>query len=168
MPSCRTSVVEKRRRSSVGACSQYVMETPVAGRVALRFASGHGIVSDVVRDVAEFLARDGLRTSAIDDATIALAEALNNIEEHAYAGRRGLPVLIDVELDAARASFRIEDRGHPMPRESLPNDDMPATDPSSHEKWPEGGFGWALMHRLTSDLSYRRAGEWNQLRFTVS
>jgi anti-sigma regulatory factor (Ser/Thr protein kinase) len=32
----------------------------------------------------------------VEDATIALAEALNNIEEHAYGGRPDLPVLLRI------------------------------------------------------------------------
>jgi hypothetical protein len=33
----------------------------------------------------------------VEDATIALAEALNNIEEHAYSGRPDLPVLVEID-----------------------------------------------------------------------
>jgi hypothetical protein len=39
----------------------------------------------------------------VEDATIALAEALNNIEEHAYEGRPEQPVL--VEIDGADPRF---------------------------------------------------------------
>jgi serine/threonine-protein kinase RsbW len=144
------------------------METSAGGQITVRFSSGHGVVSAVVRDVAAFLARDGLPRTMIDDATIALAEALNNIEEHAYGGRHDLPVLVDIRRAEALVRFRVEDRGTPLPHGSLPGDSMPAPDPAAHEKWPEGGFGWGLLHRVTSDLSYHRRGAWNRLCFTIS
>lgn len=168
MPSCRPSAAEMGHRHPLRAISRYVMQTPGAGHAAVSFTSGHGIVSDVVRDVATMLVRDGLSPTAVDDATIALAEALNNIEEHAYDGERGLPVLIDIRLNAGSARFRIEDRGRPLPRESLPKDRMPTTDPAALEQWPEGGFGWAILHRVTRDLTYCRSGAWNRLCFTIS
>jgi serine/threonine-protein kinase RsbW len=146
----------------------YAMESLSEGRAALRFESGKGVVSAVLRDVAAYLTRRGLPPGKVEDATIALAEALNNIEEHAYAGRSGLPVLVEIKACARRLRFRIEDRGTPLPGETLPGGSLPATDPVAHEKWPEGGFGWALLRRLTSDLTYHRRGDWNQLCFTIS
>jgi anti-sigma regulatory factor (Ser/Thr protein kinase) len=41
-------------------------------------------------------------------------------------------------------------------------------DPVEPESWPEGGFGWAMVRRLTCDLSYESAGGRNRLRFAVS
>lgn len=138
------------------------------GRVALHFQSGHGVVSEIVHDVKEILTREGLQCGMVEDATIALAEALNNIEEHAYEGRRGLPVHVDITICPARFECRIEDRGNPLPGGTLPTGSMPMTDPVAHEKWPEGGFGWALLRRVTSELTYNRCGEWNRLFFAIS
>lgn len=146
----------------------YVMATPPDGRAVLRFDSGKGVVSALLRDVAGYLTGRGLPHDKVEDATIALAEALNNIEEHAYAGQSGLPVLIEIEACARRLHFRIEDRGTPLPGDTLPGGSMPATDPVALEKWPEGGFGWPLLRHLTSDLSYNRRGDWNRLCFTIS
>ena len=72
-------------------------------------------------------------------------------------GRSGLPVLVDLEASALCLRCRIEDRGTPLPGDTLPGGSLPATDPVAHEKWPEGGFGWALLRRLTDDLTYHRA-----------
>jgi len=146
----------------------YAMETPSEGRAVLRFSSGNGAVRGILRDVAAFLALQGLPSDKVEDATIALAEALNNIEEHAYGGRSGLPVLVDLEANALCLRCRIEDRGTPLPGDTLPGGSLPATDPVAHEKWPEGGFGWALLRRLTDDLTYHRRGGWNRLCFTIS
>lgn len=146
----------------------YDVETVPDGQVTLRFGSGRGVVSSVVRDVAAFLGREGLPVSMVEDATIALAEALNNIEEHAYGGGRDLPVVVGIATSARSVRFTIEDQGHPLPGGALPGDCLPATDPGAHEKWPEGGFGWALLRRVTRDVTYHRSGAWNRLTFTIS
>jgi hypothetical protein len=44
-----------------------------------------------VSDIAAFLGA-GFLPGLVEDASIALAEALNNIEEHAYSGRPEQPV----------------------------------------------------------------------------
>ena len=144
------------------------METFADGQAVLRFDSGHGHVPSALSDVSAFLEREGLRPGLVEDANIALAEALNNIEEHAYAGQRDLPVLLRLVATNQCLRCEIEDRGTPLPGGSLPAGSMPATDPVAHDKLPEGGFGWALLRRLTRELSYRRRGDWNHLSFTIA
>lgn len=144
------------------------MQTEAGGRAILRFCSGQGGVSMALSDVTAFLAREGLPQSLVEDANIALAEALNNIEEHAYRGQRGFPVTLNLVAGERCVKCEIEDRGTPLPGGSLPAGSMPASDPVAHEKWPEGGFGWALLRRLTSDLSYERKDGVNSLCFTIS
>lgn len=146
----------------------YEVETLSDGQVKLRFGSGRGVVTSVVRDVAAYLAREGLPASMVEDATIALAEALNNIEEHAYGGRRDLPVVVGIATSARSVRCIIEDQGDPLPGNALPGGCLPATDPGAHEKWPEGGFGWVLLRRVTRDVTYHRTGAANRLTFTIS
>jgi serine/threonine-protein kinase RsbW len=156
------------REPSVSGGARYVMNTPEAGRAVLRFASGHGHVSSALDDIATFLGREGVPRGVVEDTTIALAEALNNIEEHAYGGLPDLPVQLCIVAGDHCVRCEIEDRGTPLPGGSLPAGSMPTTDPVALEKWPEGGFGWALLRRLTSELTYQRRCEWNRLRFAVS
>jgi serine/threonine-protein kinase RsbW len=148
--------------------NRYVMETPSKGRAVLRFSSGNGAVSGILREAAAFLTSRDVPPGKVEDATIALAEALNNIEEHAYGGGIGHPVLVELEVNALCLRCRIEDRGTPLPGDTLPGASLPATDPVAHEKWPEGGVGWALLRRLTTELTYHRRGGWNRLCFTIS
>jgi serine/threonine-protein kinase RsbW len=125
-------------------------------------------VSSIVHDLAAHLTRDGLRPDMVEDATIALAEVLNNIEEHAYEGRPGCPVVIEIRADPSRFECRVEDHGNPLPGGAIPVGKMPPTDPKAPEKLPEGGFGWALLHRVTTELTYHRIGGLNRLFFIIS
>jgi serine/threonine-protein kinase RsbW len=104
----------------------------------------------------------------VEDATIALAEALNNIEEHAYSGRPDLPVLV-VSTRGHCVNAKSKTAGTPARRIASGGAACPRRIPVAHDEWPEGGFGWALLRRLTSDLAYQRRGEdRNRLRFTIS
>jgi hypothetical protein len=82
-----TSATGMEREPSVTNFGRYEITTSSDGQAVLRFGSGHGHVPTALSDVATFLKHEGVRLDRVEDATIALAEALNNIEEHAYAGR---------------------------------------------------------------------------------
>lgn len=109
-----------------------------------------------------FLAR--LTEDSRGTARIVLAEALNNIAEHAYASHRGA---IDLQI-AAHDGFlqvRLVDTGLPMPGGMLPVGKL-----SPHGELadlPEGGFGWYLIRSLTKDLTFRREGSNNMLSFCL-
>jgi serine/threonine-protein kinase RsbW len=134
---------------------------------SLRFASGHGLATRAVSDIAAFLRRSGFLPGQVDDASIALAEALNNIEEHAYSGRREQPVWVEIDARGNRVRCRIEDCGAPLPGGVLPGGRLPPADPCAHDDLPEGGFGWALLRRLTRDLAYQRHDDRNRLTFRI-
>ena len=105
--------------------------------------------------------------SALDDDTrgtaeIVLAEALNNIVEHAYAGVAGE---IDLRLmrEADALAVEIVDFGTAIPGGKAPTPDLPDCD-----ALPEGGFGWYLIQTLSRDLTYVRSGSANVLRFRLA
>lgn len=93
-------------------------------------------------------------------AEIVLAEVLNNIAEHAYAGTKGT-VRVCCQATPAGLACQITDQGLEMPGGMLPAGMLPLED------HPEGGFGWFLIRSLTEDLQYRRLGKQNQLCFTI-
>ncbi len=97
------------------------------------------------------------------DAQIVLAEAMNNIVEHAYADRDGL---IDVTLWAAPDGLlcRLVDNGAPMPS-VLPGGSLPPSGPD--DGLPEGGFGWFLIRALASDIVSQRRDGMNHLTFSI-
>lgn len=124
--------------------------TPYAVRQALAALIGGpilGSVPDAERGTAELV----------------LAEALNNIVEHAYAQGPG-----DIEVTIRRVQddldCRIVDKGLPMPDDDPPQGRLPVQNP---DDLPEGGFGWFLIRTLSRDLRYARIGCRNELTFRL-
>lgn len=87
-----------------------------------------------------------------EDIELVLAEAMNNIVEHAYAGQSG-PLRLSMRRFDDRLSFRLLDIGRAMPGKRPPRGDLPAGPPESPA---DGGFGWFLMRSLSRRLCYRR------------
>ncbi|MEM8731557.1 MAG: ATP-binding protein [Pseudomonadota bacterium] len=94
---------------------------------------------------------------------IALAEITNNIVEHAYAGVDDGEIHLSAHLSGTMLHFAFVDDGAPLPNETLPSGRPPDLN-GPCEALPEGGFGWFLIHSLTSHLHYRRENDRNCLR----
>lgn len=110
---------------------------------------------------------DLLQSLGPDDcgtAEIVLAEALNNIVEHAYAQHSG-EIEITLLLHKNALICRIVDTGLPMPDKSLPAGHLAEFGPT--DDLPEGGFGWFLIRTLSRDLDYRRIDGRNHLSFRL-
>ena len=93
---------------------------------------------------------------------IALAEALNNIAEHAYAPDSPGPLEIVAHIRDDGLEFVLRDHGRALPGLTLPAGQLPDSDVPL-EDLPEGGFGWFLMHSLAESLSYIRENGENRL-----
>ncbi len=98
----------------------------------------------------------------LGNVQIALAEALNNIAEHAFTGLppRDAGMTLSVRDDAL--TIEITDHGHALPQHLLQS-------PHHHDltgdvaDLPEGGFGWMLIHELTFQVLYSRRDGVNRL-----
>ena len=122
-----------------------------------------------VRDALRRAVARFARQITVEDAgtlELTLAEALNNVVEHGYASREPGPIDLLVSKGRDYLECRIVDAGVPMPGLSLPS---PAIRPPARrmEAMPEGGWGWALIRALTTDLDYRREHGRNILTFRV-
>lgn len=106
-----------------------------------------------------------MSADARDTAQIVLAEALNNIVEHAYAQAPG-EIEVTIDVSSLGLTFRIMDAGLPLPGGALPKGQLPPMRPE--DELPEGGFGWHLIRTLSQDLHYRREGERNFLTFRIA
>lgn len=93
---------------------------------------------------------------------VLLAEVLNNIVEHAYAGGAG-PIRLTLAQGPAGLLVGVEDDGAPMPGGHVPQGRPPVPD-----HLPEGGFGWHMIRCLTSSLRYERCGGTNRLWLVVN
>ena len=98
-------------------------------------------------------------------AEIVLAEAMNNIVEHAYVGASG-EITLTLWQAGGEVGCRITDRGLSMPGETLPAGNLAVR--HSPFDLPEGGFGWFLIRSLSRDLRYARYGTLNELTFVLN
>ncbi len=135
-----------------------------SGGVALRLAADPHAVRVGLRQLLAAPALHGVPDDLMSSAEIVLAEVLNNIVEHAYAGAGGVIV---VRLDFAYPTLRvaISDDGRPMPDNKLPTG--AAAKFSGIADLPEGGFGWFLIRTMTTQLDYRRKAGRNLLSFQM-
>jgi serine/threonine-protein kinase RsbW len=139
--------------------------TPAApDPIRRRFTSGDLATRETLIEVTEALTAAGLSDDDVANAELILAEALNNIVEHAYAGARG-PVDLVIEIGRDGLDCTLGDQGREAPIGYPPDPPLPAIEPPL--ELPEGGFGWHIIRCLTTDLHYRREGEWNLLSFRV-
>ncbi|MGB3314090.1 MAG: ATP-binding protein [Albidovulum sp.] len=122
-----------------------------------------------VRDALRRAVARFARQITIEDAgtlELTLAEALNNVVEHGYARLEPGPVDLRIVKSDEALECRIVDAGVPMPGLTLP--DIPMQEiPDEIEALPEGGWGWALIRELTTNLAYQRENERNILTFHV-
>jgi serine/threonine-protein kinase RsbW len=132
-------------------------------RIRMKFRSGPLAVRAALAHILSEL--DPLRLGADNLGTveIVLAEALNNIVEHAYP--EGDPAgAIDISCRAGPDGLhvRIVDNGRAMPGGQLPYGRE--TDLTQDLlDLPEGGFGWMLILQLAKDVSYQRGENRNIL-----
>lgn len=121
-------------------------------------------VREGLRDLMACPLVQDLSEDCLGTAELVLAEALNNVVEHAYARYSG-QIEVEVQRGADQLRFHISDRGLPMPGAEPPAGRLP--DMGAFEDLPEGGFGWFLIRSLAQDLAYQRIGERNLLSFGV-
>lgn len=126
---------------------------------------------DAVRDALAYFV-DQLAMLDLDDEDLAtvelvLAETLNNIVEHAFADQTE-PGFIRIRCvcQSGDLHLRITDFGRAMPDIRIPDGKMAALGPET-AALPEGGFGWAMIHALTEDISYVRSGPMNALTLRI-
>jgi serine/threonine-protein kinase RsbW len=129
-----------------------------------RFTSGDIATRETLIEVTEALTAAGLSDDDVANAELILAEALNNIVEHAYADISG-PVDLHIEICRDGLACALCDQGREAPLNYPPDPPLPEMEPPVG--LPEGGFGWHIIRCLTTDLRYRRVEDWNQLSFRV-
>jgi len=134
--------------------------------ICLGFPAADAEVSRSLRRVRQLLAEMGLPDDGISRVELVLAEALNNVVEHACARHRQAQVHLDIRRDGGHLDCLIRDSGAPLSATALPRGRK--ADPSARrEDLPEGGFGWMLIRSLTDEISYRREGARNHLSLRI-
>ncbi len=129
-----------------------------------RFSAGHADTRAVLGDLCGQLAARGLNEDELATLELVLAEALNNITEHAY-GNDGGAVEMTIELGPSHILCELHDSGRPMPLGQAPRAELPLVSPP--DVMPEGGFGWHIIRCLVAELSYERRDGRNRLRLVL-
>ncbi|MFT4715183.1 MAG: serine/threonine-protein kinase RsbW [Paracoccaceae bacterium] len=134
--------------------------------IALRFAATTSDVRSSMILVRKVLAVMDLAEDDIGNVELVLAEALNNVVEHACADRIDHLIYLDLSHATGRLECRICDPGKPMPGAEPPKG--AAIDPLTDlGDLAEGGFGWMLIRELSDEVRYQRIGEENHLFLAI-
>lgn len=124
-------------------------------------------VRRIIHQTMDELSNLGLDSDEIGSVEIVLAEALNNIVEHAYPeGEKG-EIKLSIKQRRFGLLFEISDSGHPMPNGRAPLGNHPMSE-FNDDPMPEGGYGWFLIRELVRDLIYDRRDGQNFLIFRMA
>lgn len=125
--------------------------------------TGKTPVRDALRCVLSALEPLNLNEEEAGRVELVLAEALNNIVEHAFPGKQGIGhIAIACAHHSDGLHLRITDDGERLPDRA----DAVASQASLNVNiadLPEGGFGLSLIQDLAKDIQYQRIGSENRL-----
>lgn len=130
-------------------------------RLKIAILSVQDEVTSVITQICTWLLDHGVPTEIAQELELVLAEALNNVVEHAYLYREDGEIEIAIKLTPEMMTAKIIDSGQkfdgPPPLREVDVESM------SLEELPEGGFGWNLIRTLTDNVEFQRLDERNQL-----
>lgn len=130
-----------------------------------RIPTDYRWVRRAIHEVEEDLLRMGIGKEDIGSVSIVLAEALNNVVEHAFGDKTGKDITLIIRQRSKSLLVEIRDSGRPMPKGRAPMGNHPMTEFNQFDSMPEGGYGWFLIRELVQDLVYDRQDEENILFF---
>ncbi len=134
-------------------------------RVDLTLEAAFPNVAMATRAVAGVCALTDMKPEHIDEVELGLAEAINNVVEHAYDGRADGAVRVSVQLFPQVLRIDIEDEGRAMDPRLLVDPQLcfDCGDPGS---LPEGGMGLALIRQLFDAIAYESHDGRNRMTLT--
>ena len=134
------------------------------GFAATQIAARQAIVATIAR-LTDF----GISQSRCGDIEIALAEAVNNVVEHAFEDLPDATGRITCLTRGDTLIVEINDTGRILPNSRLPVAKVANLEGPLSEL-PEGGFGWSLIRKIAENVTYERTGNQNRLvlEFQVS
>lgn len=140
------------------------MPGQAAEHVRFSISSSFDNVAVLAEDVSNHCKSHSLGDpDTIDTLRICIAEALNNIVEHAYEGAEGRPIYADVRFTPQSYEIMLIDEGKPMPGGNVPSGEV-SFDLDDVDALPEGGFGWMLIQTQMDAVNYERRDGCNVLR----
>lgn len=150
------------RQSSAAA----VFGTPLTRpRLDLNIYSDLRQASEAVARVGKWLEQENVESECIGDVMLVLAEALNNVIEHAYGSERKGDIQIKATMRAETLSTQIVDQGKPF--DGPPEKVDLNTETYDLSELPDGGYGWFLIKSLTEDIHFSHEAGKNKLTLVV-
>jgi serine/threonine-protein kinase RsbW len=130
--------------------------------------SGPSAVRDALDRLTQGLNQLPLDAEEQSSIQLVLAEALNNIMEHAFAPPTPAGhIAIEGTCHDDGLHFVISDTGSAMPDGQLPLGESQDLDVDLMDL-PEGGFGWFMIREIAKDLNYERCDGVNTLNLRVA
>ena len=149
-------------RSDAAAPVAGVMSDGAVSGGAVRFVANELAAREAIGQVVEGLGAQEVEPDLLGPVEIVLAEVINNVVEHAYAGMEPGEAGIEYGVDEDGLWLSFWDRGKGFPRGRLPPGNV-ADLLVPREELPEGGFGWFLIRSLAQGIRFERTGGVNRL-----
>lgn len=144
------------------------LDPSILGTVRIQVYSSATAPRQALHLLKVALAPLNLTLEELGTIELIMAEALNNIWEHAYqAGRSNGPIELFCRQTRHGLLFDLIDTGQPLPGEHIPLG-TPADLSVATRDIPEGGYGWFLIRDLAKDITYRRLDAQNHLHLRMA
>jgi len=131
------------------------------------FKSTFRWVRRVIHEAMDKLEEMDLSPDLLGSVEIALAEALNNVVEHAYSANAPGNVHLTLRLKRGGILAEVRDQGRAMPMGRVPDGQVTQSEFQDRDA-PEGGYGWHIIREIVQDLIYDRQDGENVLIFRLS
>jgi len=138
----------------------------IGNEISFTFQSDAFVVRRVLSDLCDYLATRSVSPDDIENLSISLGEALNNIVEHAYPEPKGGEIHLRCRVKPGTLAITLRDQGKMMPGLTLPKG-AAKPDECTFEDMPEGGFGWFMIRALSQKIDYQRINGTNRLHFVL-
>ena len=130
------------------------------------FDSSLDDVAEATKKAMAWLRHQGIDTELAGRTELVLAEALNNVVEHGYQFKKTGDVELQIAFCSSEVDITIRDQGRELGQ--IPcKKDMDRGELALDEL-PEGGFGWFLIHEMTSKIEYKHSRGKNILSLRLS
>ncbi len=122
----------------------------------LEFESDFLSVREAVISARDVLTHRQIGCEHVTKIELAVAEALNNVVEHAYKETCDGMICMKVEQSGKSIIVSVMDHGLPFPSDKLSvNEPVPVGVALSDI--PEGGFGWYFIRTIAENVNHRRS-----------
>lgn len=123
-------------------------------------------MTETIEQLEAWLLDLQVEQDTVGNACLVVAEALNNVVEHAYKFAPRGKIKTHFEWTGSCLTVDVLDWGVPFdgPPPVLPNN-SPEND---FDNLPEGGFGWFLIHSIAKSVCFSNTNGCNHLKIEIS